>query len=84
MTEAATSATAMPPIRVLSKFFFEGDRKWFLKGVTYGPFRLNEDGDFISSPERARQDFGLMRELGINLIRVYHVPPRWLDRKSVV
>ncbi len=78
MSEALTSAIAMPPIRVLSKFFFEGDRKWFLKGVTYGPFRLNADGDFISSPERARQDFGLMRELGINLIRVYHVPPRWL------
>ncbi|HEX5176545.1 MAG TPA: hypothetical protein VFV83_05930, partial [Chthoniobacteraceae bacterium] len=66
------------PIRVRAKFFFEGDEKWFLKGVTYGPFKPNADGDLISTPEQARIDFRLMRELGINLLRVYHVPPRWL------
>ncbi len=67
-----------PPIRVRSKFFHDGERKWFLKGVTYGPFKPNADGDLISTPERAREDFALVRELGVNLIRVYHVPPRWL------
>src|SRR5215208_4990955 len=66
------------PIRVRAKFFHEGDRKWFLKGVTYGPFKPNADGDLTATPERARQDFGLMRDFGVNLIRVYHVPPRWL------
>ncbi len=73
-----TTVTELPPIRVRAKFFFEGDRKWFLKGVTYGPFKLNADGDFTSTPEQAARDFAQMRELGINLIRVYHVPPRWL------
>jgi glycosyltransferase involved in cell wall biosynthesis len=68
----------LPPIRVRAKFFHEGDRKWFLKGVTYGPFKPNADGDLTATPERAREDFRLMRELGVNLIRVYHVPPRWL------
>jgi len=75
---AAVEATPLAPIRVRAKFFFDGDRKWFLKGVTYGPFRPNADGDLISTPEQARDDFVLMRELGVNLIRVYHVPPRWL------
>lgn len=74
----ATPPIELPPIRVRSKFFHEGDRKWFLKGVTYGPFKPNADGDLTATPERAKQDFALMRELGVNLIRVYHVPPRWL------
>jgi glycosyltransferase involved in cell wall biosynthesis len=68
----------LPPIRVRSKFFDEAGQKWFLKGVTYGPFKPNADGDLISTPEQARRDFESMRTLGVNLIRVYHVPPRWL------
>jgi hypothetical protein len=42
------------PIAVRAKFFFESDDKWFLKGTTYGPFKPNEQGDLISTPERAR------------------------------
>ena len=78
MSEPSTPATELPPITVRAKFFFEGDAPWFLRGVTYGPFRPNADGDFMSTPEQARRDFALMREMGINLIRVYHVPARWL------
>ncbi len=73
-----TSPRLLEPIRVRAKFFFEGNRKWFLKGVTYGPFRPNADGDLISTPEQARADFALMQELGVNLIRLYHAPPGWL------
>jgi O-antigen biosynthesis protein len=77
MPETSTPAD-LPPIRVRAKFFHEGEQKWFLKGVTYGPFKPNADGDLTATPERAREDFRLMQELGVNLIRVYHVPPRWL------
>jgi glycosyltransferase involved in cell wall biosynthesis len=73
-----SAAEPLLPITVRSKFFHEGERKWFLKGVTYGPFKPNADGDLTATPERAREDFRLMREMGVNLIRVYHVPPRWL------
>ncbi|MEI7776601.1 MAG: glycosyl transferase, partial [Verrucomicrobiota bacterium] len=78
MSVSTISTPALEPIRVQAKFFFEGDKKWFLKGVTYGPFKPNADGDYMSTPEQAARDFAQMRELGINLIRVYHVPPRWL------
>ena len=64
-------------VRPKAKFFFAGDDKFFLKGVTYGPFRPNADGDFLPAPERVAEDFELMRELGVNIIRIYHVPPRW-------
>ncbi|HEY2342346.1 MAG TPA: glycosyltransferase, partial [Chthoniobacteraceae bacterium] len=69
--------TSLEPVRVRAKFFFTGDEKFFVKGVTYGPFAPDADGHFVGTPEKARRDFALMRELGVNLVRIYHVPPRW-------
>ncbi len=62
-----------------SKFFFVGDRKFVVKGATYGPFRPAPATPevFLPEPSRVRQDFALMRELGANTVRLYHVPPRW-------
>ena len=68
-------------IRALAKFFFEGDRKFFVKGVTYGPFKPDADGSYLGRPEQVDVDLALMREVGLNLVRIYHAPPRWfLDR----
>ncbi|MDQ3120552.1 MAG: glycosyltransferase [Verrucomicrobiota bacterium] len=69
------------PIRAVAKFLFEGDRKFFVKGVTYGPFRPDADGDYFGTPEQLDQDLAQMREVGLNLLRIYHSPPIWfLDR----
>jgi glycosyltransferase involved in cell wall biosynthesis len=65
------------PVRVRAKFFFDGDEKFFLKGVTYGPFAPDAEGHFVGDPGRARRDFEMMQALGINLLRLYHVPPSW-------
>ncbi len=67
----------LPRVRVRAKFFFAGDQKFFLKGVTYGPFHPNEDGEYFASPERSREDLRLMAEMGANLLRIYYAPPRW-------
>jgi glycosyltransferase involved in cell wall biosynthesis len=67
----------LEPIEVRAKFLFEGDKKFFLKGVTYGPFAPDADGHFFGPPDGARGDFELLREMGTNLLRVYYVPPRW-------
>ncbi len=72
----ATSPT-LEPIRVRAKFFFAGERKFFVKGVTYGPFAPDAEGHFVGDATKAQRDFALMREMGINLLRIYHVPPRW-------
>jgi len=69
--------TPLEPIRVRAKFFFEGERKFFVKGVTYGPFAPDGEGHFVGNPEKARADFALMCEMGVNLLRIYHIPPRW-------
>jgi hypothetical protein len=67
----------MTRIRPLAKFFFEGDRKFFVKGVTYGPFKPDAEGHYLGTPAKVDVDLALMRQVGINLVRVYHAPPRW-------
>ena len=76
---AADPASArLEPVRVEGKFFFVGQTKLFLKGVTYGPFPVGEDGTQFPPAERVRQDFAMMAQAGINTARVFTVPPVWL------
>jgi O-antigen biosynthesis protein len=75
------TTTTNSRIRPKAKFFFEGDRKFFVKGVTYGPFKPDADGNYLGRPEQVDIDLALMRRAGLNLVRIYHAPPRWfLDR----
>ena len=67
----------MQPVRVRAKFFFEGDKKFFVKGVTYGPFAPDAEGEYFGKPDGAARDLDLMVEAGVNLVRIYYVPPRW-------
>ena len=71
------NSPALGRIRAVGKFFFEGDRKFFLKGVTYGPFKPDAEGHYLGTPEQVQRDLAQMREIGINVVRVYHAPPRW-------
>jgi GT2 family glycosyltransferase len=59
------------------KFFRLGAHKFFIKGLTYGPFKPDAQGEPLASPEQTARDFQRLRALGANLLRVYHVPPRW-------
>jgi len=71
-------------VRPVAKFFFEGDRKFFLKGVTYGPFKPDAEENYLGRPEQVDVDLALMRKVGLNVVRIYHAPPRWfLDRCAV-
>jgi glycosyltransferase involved in cell wall biosynthesis len=65
-------------IRVHGKFFFAGNKKHFVKGVTYGPFAQGSHGSQFPEPPMVDKDFALMREAGVNTVRVFTVPPIWL------
>src|SRR5438874_2246153 len=65
-------------IRVQGKFFFAGDTKHFVKGVTYGPFGPGSHGAQFPEVETVAHDFALMRSAGANTVRVFTVPPVWL------
>jgi glycosyltransferase involved in cell wall biosynthesis len=64
-------------VRACAKFFFKGDHKFFLKGVTYGTFAPDAGGYYVGPPEKARIDFSMMRDVGVNGVRIYHAPPNW-------
>ncbi len=71
------SSPSLRPIRAVAKFFFEGERKFFLKGVTYGPFKPDAEGHYLGTPEQLQRDLAQMREVGLNVLRTYHAPPLW-------
>ncbi|MGH8012100.1 MAG: glycosyltransferase [Candidatus Binataceae bacterium] len=60
------------------KYLHEGEHKFFVRGVSYGPFAPNSRGERYPEPECAATDFRAMRELGANLVRVYVPPPEWM------
>lgn len=62
---------------VCGKGFRANGEKLFLKGLTYGPFVPNGGGEYFASQEQTERDFLQIREAGVNLIRLYHVPPEW-------
>lgn len=64
--------------QVAGKFIFVGDEKFYMRGVTYGPFRPDENGCEYHTPELVDLDFAQMASNGINAVRTYTVPPRWL------
>jgi glycosyltransferase involved in cell wall biosynthesis len=73
----ASSVQNNPRVQVDGKFFRLGANKFYVKGVTYGPFAPNSAGEFYPSVEQTIRDFQLLGELGANLVRVYYVPPKW-------
>src|ERR1035438_5850551 len=73
----AVAPSSAPRVSVDGKFFRLGEKKFYAKGVAYGPFAPNAAGQPFASPEQTARDFDQIGELGANLIRVYHVPAKW-------
>ena len=76
-TRMVETVPQRPRVSVDGKFFRRGAKKFHLKGVAYGPFAPNAAGEPFATPAQSARDFALARELGANLLRIYHVPPRW-------
>lgn len=73
----AVADPARSRVFVDGKFFRLGDKKFYVKGIAYGPFPPNAHGQLFAPPEQSARDLDLIRELGANVVRVYNVPPRW-------
>jgi GT2 family glycosyltransferase len=69
--------TGMRPA-VQGKFIFVGSEKQYIRGVTYGTFRLDERGQEFHDPQVVEHDCALMTANGLNALRTYTVPPLWL------
>lgn len=63
---------------VKGNFIFVGDSKFYVKGATYGTFRPGENDELFPPRRTVESDFSAMAEHGINSVRTYTVPPRWI------
>ena len=73
---ALAEVEARPSAR--GKFIFVGDDKLYVRGVTYGTFRPDEDGHEYPAAAIVERDFAHMSACGVDAVRVYTVPPPWL------
>lgn len=74
----AESVPTMERPRVKGKFLFVGDQKFSVRGVSYGTFQIDDDGNERLTPEVVDRDFARMAENRFNVVRVHTCPPRWL------
>ena len=68
--------TQRPTVR--GNFLYIGDEKFWVRGVTYGTFPPNSEGELYPEPKTVDQDFAAIAANGMNSVRTYTVPPRWL------
>jgi cellulose synthase/poly-beta-1,6-N-acetylglucosamine synthase-like glycosyltransferase len=74
--QAAVGSKIRPSVE--GKFIFIGGEKFHLRGVTYGTFCPNENGEDYPDRALVERDFDQIAQNGLNAVRTYTVPPRWL------
>ncbi len=62
-------------VTVDGKFLRDGDRRFLLKGVTYGTFAPDANGDQYPDEDTVAHDLATMAAAGLNTVRVYTPPP---------
>ncbi len=79
-TAGRPASASCPRVRVEGKFLALGPSKWYVRGLTYGPFAPNALGEQVPPRPQTRLDLKHVQALGANAVRLYHPPPiRFLD-----
>ena len=74
-----TAPKSSPRPAIRGKFLFVGDRKLYVRGVTYGAFRPDAQGNEYGDLDTIERDLARMARNGINTVRIPHTtPPRSL------
>lgn len=76
VSDGLASSSSGP--RVHGRFLNVNGKRFWIKGVTYGSFRANEDGEPFPSRLQVHDDFARMADTGVNTVRLYSPPPDWL------
>ena len=71
---ATTTFGALSPISVEgTKLYDENGKQFFVKGVAYQPAGSTTVGDPLADTDQCQIDAGLMKDMGVNTVRVYTV-----------
>lgn len=62
-------------VRTAGKFLRHRDAKFYVKGVTYGPFEPHGEGGGFKGGAELEADLIAIAALGANTLRVYETPP---------
>ncbi|EMR11603.1 hypothetical protein PNEG_00045 [Pneumocystis murina B123] len=75
LNKVKIAVNALNPIIIRGNAFFDSitNERFYIKGVDYQPGGSSGIIDPLSNKEACERDFPLMKELGINSIRVYQV-----------
>lgn len=65
--------SSVTPITVKGNAFFQGDERFYIRGVDYQPGGSSEVEDPIADPASCKRDIAKFKELGLNTVRVYSV-----------
>ncbi|PRP90349.1 putative glycosyltransferase EpsH [Enhygromyxa salina] len=76
--ELARTSRPGPRPRVRGKFLVIGDHELWVRGVTYGTFAGQTEGEDYPPDAVLERDFATMRANGVNAVRCYTAPPRRL------
>lgn len=68
-----TTENARPVVK--GKFIFIGEEKFYIRGVTYGAFQPDLNGNEYNKLEVIERDFAYMAEIGLNAVRIPHTTP---------
>src|SRR4029453_19585961 len=55
-----------------------GGEKLYVRGVPYGTFAPDTDGRLFPPERQVDDDFRAMASIGVDAVRIYTSPPRWL------
>ena len=83
ITDFHESAPITGQPRINGKFLEVNGKRMLVKGVAYGTFAPDDNGVQVPPAERVADDFAQMRQVGINTVRVYTVPPMSLLDEAV-
>lgn len=69
----AKRATGVTPITIKGNAFFQGDKRFYIRGVDYQPGGASDPKDPIADTAGCKRDIEKFKELGLNTIRVYTI-----------
>jgi hypothetical protein len=61
------------PVTIKGNAFFQGDQRFYIRGVDYQPGGSSQLDDPLADPSTCKRDIQKFTDLGLNTIRVYSV-----------